>query len=188
MAKGGFKVMDSDMHVVEPADLWEHYIDPAFKDRAPQGLSRHPRDLGVRVGDSVYPLPNRSYSNAIAPLMTAQMDVYGRVGAPRLGQRVAAERDGPRGHRRCRAVPQPRPVHPGRQQHRSRPGYGHLAGLQRLAGRLLRRGPDPVVWSSHDSAPRHRGRYWRGTPCGERTGVQDGVRAPQPGERPQLAR
>ena len=76
MAKGGFKVMDSDMHVVEPADLWEHYIDPAFKDRAPQGLSRHPRDLGVRVGDSVYPLPNRSYSNAIAPLMTAQMDVY----------------------------------------------------------------------------------------------------------------
>jgi uncharacterized protein len=47
MAKNGFKVMDSDMPIVEPADLWERYIDPAFKDRAPRGLSRHPRDLGV---------------------------------------------------------------------------------------------------------------------------------------------
>ena len=49
MAKNGFKVFDSDMHLVEPADLWERYIDPAYKDRAPKGLSRHPRDLGVQV-------------------------------------------------------------------------------------------------------------------------------------------
>src|SRR5712691_11613461 len=47
MAKDGFKVMDSDMHIVEPADLWERYIDPAFKDRAPRGLRRHLRDLGA---------------------------------------------------------------------------------------------------------------------------------------------
>jgi hypothetical protein len=46
MAKDGFKVMDSDMHIVEPVDLWERYMDPAFKDRAPRGLRRHPRDLG----------------------------------------------------------------------------------------------------------------------------------------------
>ncbi len=76
MAKAGFKVMDSDMHIVEPVDLWEKYIDPAFKDRAPRGLSRHPRDLGVQVGESVFPLPNRSYTNAIAPLMTGQQDIY----------------------------------------------------------------------------------------------------------------
>ena len=76
MAKDGFKVMDSDMHIVEPTDLWERYIDPAFKDRAPRGLSRHPRDLGVQVGESVFPLPNRSYANAIAPLMTGQQDIY----------------------------------------------------------------------------------------------------------------
>ena len=48
MAKDGFKVMDSDMHIVEPADLWERYIDPAFKDRAPRGLSRHPRTWASR--------------------------------------------------------------------------------------------------------------------------------------------
>src|ERR671934_961175 len=76
MAKAGFKVMDSDMHIVEPTDLWERYIDPAFRDRAPRGLRRHPRDLGVQVGESIFPLPNRSYANAIAPLMTGQQAIY----------------------------------------------------------------------------------------------------------------
>ena len=28
MAKNGFKVFDSDMHIMEPPDLWERYIDP----------------------------------------------------------------------------------------------------------------------------------------------------------------
>ena len=37
--KNGFRVMDSDMHIIEPADLWLRYIDPAFKDRAPRGLT-----------------------------------------------------------------------------------------------------------------------------------------------------
>jgi len=27
MAKNGFKILDSDMHITEPADLWERYID-----------------------------------------------------------------------------------------------------------------------------------------------------------------
>ena len=35
MAKGGFKVMDSDIHVDEPHDLWDRYLEPRFKDRAP---------------------------------------------------------------------------------------------------------------------------------------------------------
>ena len=34
--KDGFKVFDSDMHVLEPVDLWERYIDPPFRDRAPR--------------------------------------------------------------------------------------------------------------------------------------------------------
>lgn len=37
MAKNGFKLLDSDMHIVEPPDLWERYIDPAFKAQAPRG-------------------------------------------------------------------------------------------------------------------------------------------------------
>ena len=76
MVKGGFKVFDSDMHIVEPADLWERYIDPAFKDRAPKGLNRHPRDLAIQLGGAIYPPENLSYINAITPIMTQQMDVY----------------------------------------------------------------------------------------------------------------
>ena len=34
--KQGFKVMDSDIHVQEPHDLWARYIEPRFKERAPQ--------------------------------------------------------------------------------------------------------------------------------------------------------
>ncbi|GIT02205.1 MAG: hypothetical protein CM1200mP27_08300 [Chloroflexota bacterium] len=64
------------MHVVEPADLWQRYIDPAFRDRAPTGLSRHPRDLAIKLNGNIYPPENRSYSNAITPIMTEQMDVY----------------------------------------------------------------------------------------------------------------
>ena len=37
MAKQKFKILDSDMHVMEPPDLWEQYIDKPFKHRAPRG-------------------------------------------------------------------------------------------------------------------------------------------------------
>ena len=30
MAKNGFRVIDSDMHVMEPPELWEKYIDKNF--------------------------------------------------------------------------------------------------------------------------------------------------------------
>ena len=39
MVKQGFKVLDSDMHIVEPPDLWQRYIEPEFKDRAPRGFT-----------------------------------------------------------------------------------------------------------------------------------------------------
>src|SRR5215831_14252148 len=31
-----YNVIDSDGHVLEPLDLWENYIDPEFRDRAPR--------------------------------------------------------------------------------------------------------------------------------------------------------
>ena len=76
MAKDGFKVVDSDMHVIEPSDLWDRYIDPTGKDRAPKGMSRHPRLLAIQLGGRIYPPENRSYTNAIMPIMLEQMDVY----------------------------------------------------------------------------------------------------------------
>src|SRR6266404_99335 len=48
MAKNGFKVFDSDMHIMEPPDLWERYIDPQFRSQAPRGrTSENVRDLGT---------------------------------------------------------------------------------------------------------------------------------------------
>jgi len=39
MAKNGYKVLDSDLRIMKPADLWQRYIEPEFKDRAPRGLT-----------------------------------------------------------------------------------------------------------------------------------------------------
>lgn len=51
MTNNGLKVMDSDMHIMEPPDLWERYIDREFRDRAPRGVtSDNVRDLRM-----VYP-------------------------------------------------------------------------------------------------------------------------------------
>ncbi|PYM42222.1 MAG: hypothetical protein DME12_08535 [Candidatus Rokuibacteriota bacterium] len=33
MAKHGFRVIDSDLHVIEPRTLWEDYLDPGFRGR-----------------------------------------------------------------------------------------------------------------------------------------------------------
>ena len=49
MAKNGFRIIDSDMHVMEPTDLWERYIDPAYSDRSPRSVPRHRGDLVMRV-------------------------------------------------------------------------------------------------------------------------------------------
>jgi predicted TIM-barrel fold metal-dependent hydrolase len=49
----GWPVADSDMHVMEPADLWQRYIDPAWAHAAPVGLSEIERDMRVRVKNAV---------------------------------------------------------------------------------------------------------------------------------------
>jgi uncharacterized protein len=52
--KNGFKVVDSDMHLIEPADLWQRYIDPKFKDGAPIGnTAPAPRNIGVSLANGV---------------------------------------------------------------------------------------------------------------------------------------
>ena len=37
MAVDGFKIFDSDLHILEPVDLWPRYIEPKYKDQAPVG-------------------------------------------------------------------------------------------------------------------------------------------------------
>ena len=40
MARNGFKILDSDMHVFEPHDLYLKYMDPKWGDRIPRGEPR----------------------------------------------------------------------------------------------------------------------------------------------------
>ena len=37
--KDGYRVVDADAHVIEPGDLWERYIAPEYRDRAPRHLN-----------------------------------------------------------------------------------------------------------------------------------------------------
>ncbi|HXJ77594.1 MAG TPA: amidohydrolase family protein [Candidatus Methylomirabilis sp.] len=45
MAHGNFKVLDSDIHIIEPPDLWERYMDRRFRGQGPQGLAEYAGDL-----------------------------------------------------------------------------------------------------------------------------------------------
>lgn len=43
--KDGLRFVDCDMHIMEPPDLFEKYLDPKFKDRVilPVGADGRPR-------------------------------------------------------------------------------------------------------------------------------------------------
>jgi len=82
--KDGFKVFDGDMRVLEPPDLWERYIDPAFRDRPPRESAESPMDLlGVLVdGNSAFQLAGQiarvsydtKYPDATARFLTLGFD------------------------------------------------------------------------------------------------------------------
>ena len=55
MAHQGFKVLDSDMHCMEPADLWTRYIDDAYKPFAPRGLQEYIADLRLVIDGKTLP-------------------------------------------------------------------------------------------------------------------------------------
>jgi uncharacterized protein len=39
--RNGYRIVDSDMHIIEPGELWEKYIDERFRDRAPKILGNY---------------------------------------------------------------------------------------------------------------------------------------------------
>jgi len=53
MTPTGLRVLDSDMHVMEPPDLWQRYIDPEYRHAAPVGLTEMKRDMRVKVKSHV---------------------------------------------------------------------------------------------------------------------------------------
>ncbi len=55
MAKNGFRVLDSDIHIIEPPDLWGRYIDAPFKHQAPRGFGDWVLDLRVEIDGKLMP-------------------------------------------------------------------------------------------------------------------------------------
>ena len=52
--KSGFKVLDSDLHTMEPDGLWERYLDEPFKKFAPRFTRREdnaPNQPVITVGE-----------------------------------------------------------------------------------------------------------------------------------------
>src|SRR5208337_1925056 len=76
MAHQGYKVMDSDMHLIEPHDLWQRYIDPAFKSIAPIGANVVPRDGRVYVAGKNPADTPRKWGKYIAQHVVPQKQDY----------------------------------------------------------------------------------------------------------------
>ena len=53
MAKNGIKIIDAELHVMEPVDLWQRYIDPEFKSRAPYRMNQGKWDIRTVVEGEV---------------------------------------------------------------------------------------------------------------------------------------
>src|SRR2546429_3224895 len=88
------------MHVLEPPDLWQRYIDPAWKHAAPVGLTELRRDLRVKVKSSVVlrigtVRPQRA--DAAGPWSTVQDEAFAeaeRRGWDAVSQLEAMDREG----------------------------------------------------------------------------------------------
>ncbi len=59
--KQGYRILDSDIHLLEPPDLFSEYLDPAFRDRAPRAPRNGPGVLEVdgRTLPAFIDLPDR---------------------------------------------------------------------------------------------------------------------------------
>src|SRR5207253_7384340 len=88
------------MHVLEPPDLWQRYIDPAWKHAAPVGLTELRRDMRVKIKSSVVlrigtVRPQRG--DAAGPWSTVQDEAFAeaeRRGWDAVSQLEAMDREG----------------------------------------------------------------------------------------------
>jgi predicted TIM-barrel fold metal-dependent hydrolase len=51
MARNGFRILDCDLHVMEPPDLWQRYTDEKYRHLAPVGLMERVPDLRTNHPD-----------------------------------------------------------------------------------------------------------------------------------------
>ena len=167
MAHGTFKVLDSDIHIIEPPDLWPRYIDPAFRDRAPIGLTEDEGDLRLahdgkawgRVAIDADRSKRRQGRNYA--LNEERWKPYAERGWTSKVQLEAMDIEGidvavvyPSRGLFALTIPNMEP----------RAGRGHGARVQRLAPRVLPGEPRAAAGRRHDLAVRRQRRGGRGPP------------------------
>ena len=192
-------ICDSDLHVMEPPDLWERYIDPAYAHAAP---ARAVRDHARHAGAGEEPRDAADGLDPAAAGRGSQDRLEGRardrlrgVRGPGLGPPVTDRRHGRGGARPGRAVPVPRAVRARprlvRADRRRRPGarvrHCDRPRLQRLAQGLLRPRPRPHVRVGHGGGARRRRRGRRGAALRGGARLQVDLPSAGRGEPPSLA-
>ncbi len=45
-----YKVIDADGHILEPVDMWDNYMEPKYRARAPRMFVRHGRSRALERG------------------------------------------------------------------------------------------------------------------------------------------
>src|SRR5215469_1035337 len=79
MAYKGLKVMDSDMHVMEPGSLWTRYIESEYREMAPASRPNpvHPRLGGIEMpGKQIMKPAGMKWFPGLMQHMEAQMPNY----------------------------------------------------------------------------------------------------------------
>ena len=96
MGKNGYRVMDSDLHVLEPADLYTTYMDPKWGDRIPRGS--RPRPYGGVYYTTAQGERIRRTQNTNTPDLDARVADRFKIGSDRdfdsVSQLQAMEMEG----------------------------------------------------------------------------------------------
>ena len=76
--KNGFRVMDSDLHVMEPGDLYERYLEEEYRASAPKYMGRSRADVPYWLVDG-QPIPPWAESEAVVGpqlFLHSRTDIY----------------------------------------------------------------------------------------------------------------
>ena len=95
--KNGFKILDSDMHLREPANLWDKYMEPEWHERAPKILSSTARSSAmVMVDGKILQGYQPSYRGGIfdATRIDKEIAEYRTQGFDAKSQLAAMDREG----------------------------------------------------------------------------------------------
>ena len=171
MAKNGFKLIDAEMHVMEPVDLWQRYIDPEFAARAPRRLNERRWDIRTMVeGEVMAPIPGGDWPAADRGRGKGARRPLRRGDRPQFRPRIADQGDGQGGARPRDPVPDLGDVRDRLHPHGRALCRRRVPRLQRLALRLHPgRRPEADVRRRRDLGARCRQRRRRDPPRRRRT-------------------